>query len=93
MTSLKHAEVICHMAKHGFDSVEGYEMTEQEMKARCIEALSEPGVLGVTFTVVGKMPKGFPRGELLNEMVRGGVVEKTYSFDPLKVLQWMRDKA
>ena len=23
MTELKHAEVICHMAKHGFESVEG----------------------------------------------------------------------
>ncbi len=67
-------------------------MTEQEMKAACIEAISAPGVLGVTFTIVGKMPKGFPRGELLNEMMRGGAVEKTYSFDPLKVLQWMRDK-
>ena len=66
-------------------------MTTDEMKARCIEAIAQPAYCGVIFTIPkGKMPKKFPRGEILNEMERGGVVEITYNFDPLKVLNWMR---
>ena len=65
-------------------------MTFDEMKCRCIEALIQPGCIGVTFTIPkGKMPKKFPRGELLNEMLRDGVIERTYSFDPVKILKWM----
>lgn len=37
----------------------------------------------------GGMPKTFPRGELLNEMERNGQVERTYSFNPEKVLAWL----
>ena len=37
----------------------------------------------------GKMPKGFPRGELLNEMERGGVIERTYHYNPMRVLGWL----
>ncbi len=66
-------------------------MTIEEMKARCLETLSQPAYCGVIFTIPkGKMPKGFPRGELLNEKQNG---DRTYNFDPLKVLTWMRVKA
>lgn len=52
--------------------------------------MAEPGTLGVTLTIQkGGMPKTFPRGELLNEMERNGRVERTYSFNPEKVLAWL----
>lgn len=46
---------------------------------------------GVMLTIPkGNWPKGFPRGgELLNEMERGGVAERTYLFDPKKVAAFM----
>jgi hypothetical protein len=58
-----------------------------ELAAR---ALADPGVTGMVLTISrGGMPKGFPRGELLNEMKRNGVVERTYSFDPARVIAWL----
>ena len=65
-------------------------MTPLEMAATAARAMAEPGTLGVVMTLrKGGMPRGFPRGELLNEMVRGGTVERTYSFDPAKVIAWL----
>lgn len=65
-------------------------MTPLEMAGAAAAALAEPGTLGVTLTIPkGGMPKTFPRGELLNEMERNGRVERTYSFNPEKVLAWM----
>jgi len=65
-------------------------MTIQEMVAACREAMTGPGTLGVVLTVQkGTMPRRFPRGELLNEMVRDGRVERTYSFPPAKVIAWL----
>lgn len=37
----------------------------------------------------GGLPRTFPRGELLNEMRRNGVVERTYRFEPLRVIDWL----
>jgi len=56
------------------------------------QALSFPGHLrGVMLTIPkGKMPPGFPRGELLNEMTRDGVVERTYLFKPEKIIAWVK---
>jgi ABC-type uncharacterized transport system involved in gliding motility auxiliary subunit len=39
------------------------------------------------------MPTGFPRGELLNELERGGIVQRTYNFDPAKVLAFLDPNA
>jgi len=65
-------------------------MTPLQMAAECVRAMAGPGTLGVTMTVPkGKMPPGFPRGELLNEAMRAGVVERTYSFKPEAVLGWL----
>ena len=65
-------------------------MTPLEMAGAAAAALAEPGTLGVTLTIPkGGMPKTFPRGELLNEMERNGRVERTYSFNPEKVLAWL----
>ena len=55
-----------------------------------VDAMIEPGTLGVTLVIPkGKMPRGFPRGELLNEIRRDGRIERTYSFDPWKVLSYL----
>lgn len=65
-------------------------MTPLEMSASAARAMAEPGTVGVVLTIAkGGMPKGFPRGELLNEMERNGRVERTYSFNPEKVLAWL----
>ncbi len=65
-------------------------MTPLEMAYAAAQAASVPGSLGVVLTIPkGKMPRGFPRGELLNEMVRDGVVERTYSFPPDRVLSFL----
>lgn len=65
-------------------------MTPLEIAGAAAAALAEPGTLGVTLTFPkGRMPKTFPRGELLNEMERNGRVERTYSFNPEKVLAWL----
>lgn len=61
-----------------------------EMAKLAVDAMIEPGTLGVTLVMPkGKMPRGFPRGELLNEMNRNGIVERTYSFNPEKVLAYL----
>ncbi len=66
-------------------------MTPLQMAQAAAEALAAPGhTVGVTFTIPkGKTPRGFPRGELLNEMKRNGVVERTVSFDPHAVIAWL----
>ena len=65
-------------------------MKPLELAAYAARALAGPGTIGLTLTVPkGGMPRGFPRGELLNEMQRGGVVERTYSFPPMKVIEWL----
>ncbi len=65
-------------------------MKPLEMAAAAARAMAEPGTLGVVLTVPkGGMPRGFPRGELLNEMQRDGRVERTYSFDPARVIAWL----
>jgi hypothetical protein len=65
-------------------------MTPLEMAGAAARALAGPGTLGITLTIAkGGMPRGFPRGELLNEMERNGLVERTYSFNPEKVLAWL----
>ena len=52
--------------------------------------MAQPGVTGVLLTVTkGKTPKGFPRGEVLNEVRRHGVVERTSSYSAEKVLKWL----
>jgi hypothetical protein len=54
------------------------------------EALAQPAHCGVILTAPkGAMPKTFPRGELLNERKRNGVIERTYNFDPGKVIAWL----
>jgi hypothetical protein len=65
-------------------------MSPLAMAREAAKAMAEPGTVGVVFTIPkGSMPKGFPRGELLNEMERGGIVQRTYSFDPAKVIAWL----
>ena len=65
-------------------------MKPLELAATAARALAEPGTVGVVLTVPkGGLPRGFPRGELLNEMERGGVVERTYHFDPHRVIAWL----
>lgn len=65
-------------------------MKPLELAATAAKALVEPGIIGVILTIPkGGLPKGFPRGNLLNEMLRNGRVERTYSFDPGKVIEWL----
>lgn len=65
-------------------------MKPLELAATAARALAEPGTVGVVLTVPkGGLPRGFPRGELLNEMERSGRVERTYHFDPSKVIAWL----
>ena len=65
-------------------------MTPLEMAAIAVRAMAEPGPVGVVLTIPkGSMPRGFPRGELLNEMKRDGRVERTYHFSPEKVIAWL----
>jgi hypothetical protein len=60
------------------------------MAYEAANALAQPAHCGVVLTIPkGKMVKGFPRGELLNEMERNGRVERTYSFDPMKIIEWL----
>jgi len=68
----------------------GKKMTPLEMAANAARALAESGTVGVVMTIAeGGMPRGFPRGELLNEMERDGIVERTYHFNPEKVIAWL----
>ena len=65
-------------------------MTPLQMAEQAAKALAEPGTCGLILTIhKGGMPKGFPRGELLNEVQRGRIVQRTYNFDPAKVLAWL----
>ena len=65
-------------------------MTPIEIAEAATKAMAEPGTLGVILTIKkGSMPKGFPRGELLNENERDGEVYRTYSIDPAKALSWL----
>lgn len=65
-------------------------MTPIQMAQAAAQAVANEGCTGVVLTMrKGGTPKGFPRGELLNEMRRDGVVERTCSFDPQKVLAWL----
>jgi hypothetical protein len=73
-------------------------MTPLEMATECAIAIRDGGIgyyepIGVILTIPkGRMPKGFPRGELLNECERNGKIERTYRFDPSKVLAWLISK-
>jgi hypothetical protein len=59
-------------------------MTPQELYEYALSCKEENGAyLGMT--LVGKMPRGFPRGELLSEGPRGPV----RSYDPDKVIAWL----
>lgn len=61
-----------------------------DLAAMAAKAMAEPGAHGVLITIPkGSMPRGFPRGELLNEFERGGRIERTYHFDPAKVIAWL----
>lgn len=66
-------------------------MTPREMAEAAVQALTTPGTLGVVLDVTrGGLPRGFPRGELLNErQVDGRFVRRTYSFDPQRVIAWL----
>ena len=65
-------------------------MTPVQMFEECRTAMSQPGVCGVVLTASkGSLPKGFPRGELLNEMKRNGLIERTYHYEPEKLLSWL----
>ena len=65
-------------------------MRPVEIAEAAAKAMAEPGTLGVILTIKkGSMPRGFPRGETLNETERGGAVYRTYSIDPAKVLSWL----
>jgi hypothetical protein len=60
------------------------------MAAECMQAIARPENCFVVLTIAkGKMPKGFPRGELYNERTRLGIVERTYCFNAEKVLTWL----
>lgn len=48
-------------------------MKPLELAATAALAMAEPGTVGVVLTIPkGSHPRGFPRGELLNEMMRNG---------------------
>ena len=65
-------------------------MKPLELAATAAKAMAEPGTLGVVLTLTkGGRPRSFPRGELLNEFERNGVIERTYHFDPAKVIAWL----
>lgn len=64
-------------------------MSPLDMLKESVSALARCGG-GVILTIPkGGTPKGFPRGELLNEVMRNGRIEKTSRYDPEKVLGWM----
>lgn len=65
-------------------------MTPLSMAIECVRALREPGITGVVLTIPkGKTPKGFPRGEVLNEVERNGRIERTSSYSAERVLFWL----
>ena len=65
-------------------------MRPLELAADAARSMVGPGTPGLILTIPkGALPHGFPRGELLNEMRRNGVVERTYRFDPSRVIAWL----
>jgi len=67
-------------------------MDVEQLKIQAFDAafVAVPkGQIGDMMVLVGsgKMPKGFPRGELLNVTDRG----RARGYDPLLVLKWIRD--
>jgi hypothetical protein len=64
-------------------------MTPKELEDACLTT-HMAGLDRMTLTLpAGEKYKGFPRGELLSVNPAGG---RNYSFDPLKVLIWLREK-
>ena len=63
-------------------------MTPLQMAHECTQAAAQ-GCGAVLVVPKGFMPRGFPRGELLNEQWRDGMIERTYRFDPERVLSWL----
>ena len=63
-------------------------MTLEEIYRTAIEAKEKHSVIGVClhFTKGFKRPKGFPRGELLNETEVGNL----YAFNPDKIIAWVK---
>ena len=65
-------------------------MKPLQMAEHAAKAMAQPASCGVVLTIPkGSMPRGFPRGELLNEMERNGRIERTYHFNPEKVIAWL----
>ena len=63
-------------------------MTPLQMALECSRAMSESSC--AMFVIPkGKTPKDFPRGEVMNETERNGVVECAVFFDPEAVLAWL----
>ena len=63
-------------------------MTPDDLIRDCAGAIN-CGTHVVLTIPKGHKAKGFPRGELLNEMMRDGVIERTYQICPLKILKWI----
>jgi len=59
-------------------------MTPQELYEYAL-LCNEENEAYLGMTLVGKMPRGFPRGKLLSEGPRGPV----RSYDPDKVIAWL----
>lgn len=59
-------------------------MTPQELHKLCADSIAE-GYDGINL-VFDKVPKSFPRGELLCETPRG----KVYRHSAIKILAWMQ---
>lgn len=65
-------------------------MSPNELETACITAhLGGQDHVTLTFPKGAKIPKGFPRRELLSVNPAG---DRNYSFDPLKVLMWLREQ-
>lgn len=65
-------------------------MTPIQLAQAAVDAMNTPELGSLTLTVPkGGLPRNFPRGELLNEMRRGGIIECTYSFKPASVLAYL----
>ena len=66
-------------------------MTPQQLYKDAVNAKEQGAHCGMTlvFPKGVKRPKGFPRGELLCETARG----RCYSFNPDKVLLWLKNNS
>ena len=70
---------------------DGWPMKFQELRDACMYSAMVPTHRNINLTATkGKWPKGFPRGELLNEMERDGVLEQTRSISTEKILSWLK---